>query len=92
MIMGFGATMAEWDPALIADLATQHTVVLFDNRGIATSVPSPINRLTIAQMADDTAGLIDALGLGRPDVLGWSMGGNIAGRYAGDVNGFLAAR
>src|SRR5512133_2281366 len=78
MIMGFSGTMAEWDPALIADLATQHTVVLFDNRGIATSLPSPVRGLTIAKMADDTAGLIDALGLGRPDVLGWSMGGNIA--------------
>jgi pimeloyl-ACP methyl ester carboxylesterase len=78
MITGFGATMAERDPALIAGLATQHTVVIFDNRGIATSVPSPVRGLTIAKMADDTAGLIDALGLGRADVLGWSMGGNIA--------------
>ena len=42
LIMGFGGTMAEWDPALVADLATQHTVVVFDNRGIATSVPSPV--------------------------------------------------
>ena len=29
-------------------------------------------------MADQTSALIDALGLGRPDVLGWSMGGMIA--------------
>ena len=78
LIMGFGGTMAEWDPALVADLATQHTVVVFDNRGIATSLPSPVRGLTIAKMADDMAGLIDALGLGKPDVLGWSMGGNIA--------------
>jgi pimeloyl-ACP methyl ester carboxylesterase len=78
LIMGFGGTMAEWDPALVADLATQHTVVVFDNRGIATSVPAPIRGLTIEGMADDTAGLIDALGFGQADVLGWSMGGNIA--------------
>ena len=29
-------------------------------------------------MADQASALIDALGLGRPDVLGWSMGGMIA--------------
>ena len=78
LIAGFGGTMAEWDPALVAGLATQHTVVVFDNRGIATSQPAPVRGLTIAKMADDTAGLIDALGLGKADVLGWSMGGNIA--------------
>ena len=78
LITGFGGTMAEWDPALVAGLATQHTVVVFDNRGIATSQPVPVRGLTIAKMADDTAGLIDALGVGKADVLGWSMGGNIA--------------
>jgi 3-oxoadipate enol-lactonase len=29
-------------------------------------------------MADQTSALIDTLGLGRPDVLGWSMGGRTA--------------
>jgi pimeloyl-ACP methyl ester carboxylesterase len=29
-------------------------------------------------MADQTSALIERLGLGRPDVLGWSMGGMIA--------------
>jgi pimeloyl-ACP methyl ester carboxylesterase len=29
-------------------------------------------------MADQTSALIDSLGLGKPDVLGWSMGGMIA--------------
>jgi pimeloyl-ACP methyl ester carboxylesterase len=95
MIMGFSGTMADWDPALIADLATQHTVVVFDNRGMATSRPSPVHRLSIAQMADDTAGLIDALGFGKADVLGWSMGGNIAEvlaqRHPGKLNRLILA-
>jgi pimeloyl-ACP methyl ester carboxylesterase len=70
-------------------------LVVFDNRGMATSQPSPVHGLTIAQMADDTAGLIDALGLGKADVLGWSMGGNIAGllvqRHPDRVNRLIAA-
>jgi pimeloyl-ACP methyl ester carboxylesterase len=94
MIMGFGGTMAEWDPALIADLATQHTVVIFDNRGMATSRPSPVRALTIAEWPT-TRALIDALGFGRADVLGWSMGGNIAGllveRHPQKVNRLILA-
>jgi pimeloyl-ACP methyl ester carboxylesterase len=34
--------------------------------------------LTIDAMADQTSALIDTLGLSRPDVLGWPMGGMIA--------------
>jgi pimeloyl-ACP methyl ester carboxylesterase len=78
MIMGFGGTMAEWDPALLTALGSRHRVIVFDNRGVATSTNSPHNRLTIAEMADDTAQLIGRLGLRRADVLGWSMGSFIA--------------
>jgi pimeloyl-ACP methyl ester carboxylesterase len=38
--------------------------------------------LTIGRMADDTAALIKALRLKRPDVVGWSMGGMIAQSFA----------
>ncbi len=78
MIMGFGGTMAEWDPTLISNLAARRTVIVFDNRGVATSTDAPDRRLTIALMADDTWRLIGALGYHRADVLGWSMGSFIA--------------
>jgi pimeloyl-ACP methyl ester carboxylesterase len=78
LIPGYGFTMAEWDPELVGALSKQHRVVLFDNRGAGTSSWQPRKRLTIALMASDTAALIRALRLGRPDVLGWSMGGYIA--------------
>ena len=45
--------------------------------GIGRTQPL-IEPLTIDAMADQTSALIDTLGLGRPDVLGWSMGGMIA--------------
>jgi pimeloyl-ACP methyl ester carboxylesterase len=50
---------------------------MFDNSGVGRTqeLPPP---LTIDAMADQTSALIDTLGLGRPDVLGWSMGGMIA--------------
>jgi pimeloyl-ACP methyl ester carboxylesterase len=52
-------------------------VVMFDNSGIGRTqeLPTP---LTVDAMADQTSALIDTLGLGRTDVLGWSMGGMIA--------------
>jgi pimeloyl-ACP methyl ester carboxylesterase len=77
MIMGFSGTQYIWDPALLARLAEQHRVIVFDNRGVLTSTRGQAP-LSIALMADDTAALIRALGYRRADVLGWSMGGNIA--------------
>jgi pimeloyl-ACP methyl ester carboxylesterase len=78
LIMGFSGTMAEWDPALVRGLARTRRVIAFDNRGMGTSSWKPGVQLTISKMADDTWRLIRALGLQRADVLGWSMGGNIA--------------
>jgi pimeloyl-ACP methyl ester carboxylesterase len=77
LIMGYGWTMEGWDPRLVHALALHHRVVMFDNSGVGLTQPlAP--PLTIDAMADQTSALISALGLGRPDVLGWSMGGMIA--------------
>ena len=78
LIMGYGWTMEGWDPRLVHALARHNRVVMFDNSGVGRThreLPPP---LTIDAMADQTSALIDTLGLGRPDVLGWSMGGMIA--------------
>jgi pimeloyl-ACP methyl ester carboxylesterase len=77
LIMGYSGTMEAWDPRFVDALATRHEVVIFDNAGIGPTraLPAP---LTIDAMADQTSALISALGLKRPDVLGWSMGGMIA--------------
>ena len=77
LIMGLAGTIDVWPPSLIADLAQRHRVIVFDNEGIGLSTLRP-GGLTITRMADDTATLITALGLHRPDVMGWSMGGFIA--------------
>ncbi len=81
LIMGYAGTMEVWDPRLVHALARHHRVVMFDNAGIGRTQPlpgEPTAGLTIDAMAGQTSALIETLGLGRPDVLGWSMGGMIA--------------
>ncbi len=78
MIMGFRGTMGIWDPALLALLEKKFTLILFDNRGAGFSTDLSTEPLTITQMAEDTAQLIEALGYEKAHVLGWSMGSRIA--------------
>ena len=75
--MGYGGTMETWDPRLVNALAQRYRVVIFDNAGLGgtAALPAP---LSIDAMANQTSALITALGLHRPDVLGWSMGTMIA--------------
>jgi pimeloyl-ACP methyl ester carboxylesterase len=88
LIMGFGSSMEDWEPAFVDELAQTHRVVIFDNAGIGKS-KAVASKLTISGMADRTSALIAALKLGKTDVLGWSMGGMIAQaltvRHPGDV-------
>jgi pimeloyl-ACP methyl ester carboxylesterase len=81
MAIGTGSTMAEWDPALLALLARRHRLILFDYPGVGLP-GAPITRTSFAALADRTAGLMDAVGLRRADVLGWSMGGFVAQQLA----------
>jgi len=80
MLIGTGSTMAEWDPALLRLLARERRLILFDYPGVGRS--GPWRGAAFDSLADTTAGLIAELDLGRPDVLGWSMGGFVAQRLA----------
>ncbi|MFG1426198.1 alpha/beta fold hydrolase [Roseixanthobacter glucoisosaccharinicivorans] len=82
MIMGLGATMADWDPALLEALSHDRTLIVIDNRGCGFSSDTAQNHTSIAQMADDAAGLVTALGYDKVDVLGYSMGAMIASQMA----------
>ncbi len=77
LIMGFSGTMDLWSPAFVTALAQDKSVIVFDNRGIGET-NDPMGEDPFSQLADDTAAFIKALGYEREDVLGWSMGGDIA--------------
>jgi pimeloyl-ACP methyl ester carboxylesterase len=94
MIMGVGGSQDDWPPDLVNALAKHHHVIIFDNAGIGQTAMPP-GTLTISAMADQTAALIEALNLGQPAVLGWSMGGMIAQalavRHPGDLSRLVLA-
>jgi len=77
LIPAFATTMGMWDTRFLRRLAARYRVIAFDNRGMGHSTAG-FAEWGIDQFAADAAGLIDALGLHKPHVLGWSMGGDIA--------------
>ena len=76
MIPGLGTDVSEWQ-SIIQPLARHRKVIAFDNRG-AGRTDKPEQPYTIEQMANDTDGLLRALGVERADILGVSLGGRIA--------------
>jgi pimeloyl-ACP methyl ester carboxylesterase len=76
LIAGLGLDVSECGQ-LIDALAGRYRVLAFDNRG-AGQTDKPDEPYTVSQMADDTAGLMRALGIERAHVVGMSLGGRIA--------------
>ena len=77
LIMGYSGTMDLWAPEVLKELASKYQVIIFDNRGMGKTTASD-KEFTIELFADDTRGLLDALGIERAHVLGWSLGTYIA--------------
>ena len=80
LVNGLADTKESWGLQLPA-FTDRYRVLSYDNRGVGES-PTPTGPYTTAQMAEDLAGLVDGLGLGRFHLLGVSMGGMIAQEYA----------
>ncbi|MEV4162664.1 alpha/beta fold hydrolase [Nonomuraea dietziae] len=90
LIMGLGSQLVHWDEEFCELLAARgHHVVRYDNRDVGLSthlteagvpelVPGAAAPYLLSDMADDAAGLMDALGWPAAHVLGVSMGGMIA--------------
>jgi len=80
LINGMGSDHLEWIHQIPA-FETRFRVVVFDNRGTGRSDVPP-GPYTTAQMGDDAAALLRALGIPRAHVLGVSLGGMIAQEVA----------
>ena len=80
LIMGFTVSSIGWYwnvPAFAQDFRT----IVFDNRGVGQS-DKPDVPYSMSMFADDTAGLLDGLGINQAHVFGISMGGMIAQEFA----------
>jgi pimeloyl-ACP methyl ester carboxylesterase len=76
IIHGGLPSRAMWEPHL-PDLTDDFRVITSDSRGHGRST-NPSGQLSYAQLADDVAALIAALGLVRPVVGSYSDGGQVA--------------
>ncbi|HUL62041.1 MAG TPA: alpha/beta hydrolase, partial [Methanocella sp.] len=80
---GFGQAGLIAKNPLFRALAARYRCVTLDNRGTG-GTGKPDTPYSIGQMADDAAGLLDALGIGPAHVVGGSLGGFIAEELALD--------
>jgi pimeloyl-ACP methyl ester carboxylesterase len=81
LIQGMSATHLAWGRPFSSQLEQSFDCIAFDNRGMGLSAPAS-EPFTIADMAADALGLLDALEIERAHAVGISMGGMIAQELA----------
>jgi pimeloyl-ACP methyl ester carboxylesterase len=70
-----------WDPSTLTSLSSNRIVIAYDSRGVGnTTIGS--KPFSMQLLANDTAGLLDALKIQKADVLGYSLGSYIAQQLA----------
>jgi pimeloyl-ACP methyl ester carboxylesterase len=57
LISGSGLAMDQWQPSLLRDLSRNHTVIIFDNRGVGNTTIGT-KSVSIQQFANDTIGYL----------------------------------
>ena len=80
LITGFGISGAVFEPVLDR-YAERFSCIVFDNRGSGRS-QAPLRPTSMPELAADTVGLLDELGIASAHVYGVSMGGMIAQEVA----------
>ncbi|HEX8968714.1 MAG TPA: 2-succinyl-6-hydroxy-2,4-cyclohexadiene-1-carboxylate synthase [Chloroflexota bacterium] len=82
VLHGFTGSVRAWDD-LRAELTSSARVIAIDLIGHGRSaIPVDVARYTLDWAAADLEALLDALGLERVDLLGYSMGGRLALHFA----------
>jgi pimeloyl-ACP methyl ester carboxylesterase len=79
LLNGFSRSLDSWGP--FVDALTSRTFISFDAPGTGAS-PVPHLPLSITQLADVAASVLEHLGIERADVLGFSYGGAVAQQMA----------
>jgi 3-oxoadipate enol-lactonase len=80
LIHGFGVTKEEWIGQFIP-LSKHFKVIRFDSRNSGKS-DHPTKKFTFKVLAEDTKALMDALGIDKAHIIGWSVGGMVAQEFA----------
>ena len=80
LLQHFRGNLDNWDPALVDALASNRRVVTFDNTGVGATTGTTPN--TIEAMAHDAIAFVEAMSLGRIDLLGFSIGSFVAQEIA----------
>ncbi len=75
LVPGLGGVASYWGPNIEA-LSERHTLIVYDHRGCGRSTRSE-TAYSVAAMARDLIGLMDAIRLDRASLLGHSTGGAI---------------
>ena len=81
LIQGAGGSMDSWEPSVLKELTSNHTVIIFNNRGVGNTTAGT-KQFSIQQFANDTVGLLDGLKIQKADVMGHSLGTFIAQQLA----------
>jgi pimeloyl-ACP methyl ester carboxylesterase len=76
LLQHFRGNIDNWDPTLVDGLAAERDVIAFDNTGIGSTTGTTPD--TAEQMADDAVAFLDAVGLAKVDLFGFSLGGFVA--------------
>ena len=64
---GASENMNAWDPSFLTGLSSNHTVIIFDSRGIGNTTAGT-EPYSIKLLGNDTAGLMDALKIQQANV------------------------
>lgn len=80
MIHGSGSSRAVFARQFDSPLADVHRLIAFDlpGHGESSDARDPATAYTITGLAQTTARLLDALGIDRAIIFGWSLGGHVA--------------
>jgi pimeloyl-ACP methyl ester carboxylesterase len=81
LVMGMAGSCRGWLALQVPDFAPHHRTLIYENRGVGES-EDPGGPFTTADLADDLAGLLDALKVRRAHVLGAFLGGMTAQELA----------